>query len=164
MKFSTLKYYLLFLLAVMALSASAQKVVMKYDADMLVQGKSMSGILVHSVTDSSNRFIFVSKLGLKFFDVEVGKTTFSYSIHYFSPAFKNEKRVIGVAKELFVLGFDKGKTKEKGNKVRWTTSKQGPCKSAFGLFGKRVKVCYLDAHTTIQCKFYPVRFDLRVLD
>jgi len=162
--FSTLKYYLLFFLAVMALSASAQKVVMKYDADMLVQGKSMSGILIQSVTDSSNRFIFVSKLGLKFFDVEVGKTTFSYSIHYFSPAFKTEKRVIGMAKEMFVLGFDNDKAKEKGNKVKLTTSKQGSCKSAFGLFGKRVKVCYQDAHTTIQCNFYPVGFDLRVLD
>ena len=162
--FSNLKYYLIFLFAAMALSAPAQKVVMKYDADMLVQGKFMSGILIHLVTDSSNRFIFVSKLGLKFFDVEVGKTTFSYSIHYFSPAFKTEKRVIGIAKEMFVLGFDNDKAKEKGSKVKLTSPKQGSCKSAFGLFGKRVKVCYLDAHTMVQCNFYPVGFDLRVLD
>ena len=163
MMFSNLKYFVFSLLVALAVTASAQQVVMKYDADLLVQKKPMSGILIHSVTDSSNRFIFVSKLGLKFFDVEVGKTNYSYSIHYFSPAFKTEKRVIGIAKELFVLGFDNNKAKEKNSKVKLTTSKQGSCKSAFGLFGKRVKVCCLDDHTTVTCKFYPVSFDLRVL-
>ncbi len=158
--FSSLKYHLTGVLLLLLLSASAQHVVMKYDADMMVQGKGMSGILIQSVTDNSNRFIFVSKLGLKFFDVEVGKTDFEYTIHYFSPAFKTEKRVIGVAKELFVLGFNNAGI----GKVKQQKSKTGQCKSAFGLFGKRVKVCYLDYHTTVTCKFYPVSFDLRVLE
>ena len=163
MTFLNLKYLFSALLISSVLSVSAQRVVMKYDADMMVQGKDLSGILIHSVTDSTNRFIFVSKLGLKFFDVEVGKTEFNYSIHYFSPAFKSEKRVIGVAKEMFVLGFSDVLAKRQGSKVRFVRSKQGSCKAAFGLFGKRVKVCYFDAHTSVRCKFYPVRFDLRVL-
>ena len=158
--FLSLKYQLTGLLLFFLLPAFAQHVIMKYDADMLVQGKSMSGILIQSETDSSNRFIFVSKLGLKLFDVEVGKTDFSYTIHYFSPAFKTEKRVIGVAKELFVLGFDNAES----GKVNQQKTKTGRCKSAFGLLGKRVKVYYLDSHTTVTCRFYPVGFDLRVLD
>jgi hypothetical protein len=147
--FSNLKYILVVWFITILSAVSAQKVVMKYDADMMVQGKSLSGILIHSVTDSSNRFIYVSKLGLKFFDVEAGKTDFSYKIHYFSPAFKSEKRLIGIAKEMFVLGLSEDKA--------------GQCNSAFGLFGKRIKVCHLDSHITVACKFYPVSFDLRVL-
>lgn len=164
MAFSNLKYLLSGLLVSMALLASAQHVVMKYDANMMVQGKDLSGLLIQTATDSSNRFIFVSKLGLKFFDVEVGKTDFSYTIHYFSPAFKSEKRVIGVAKEMFVLAYSNAKAQQKGNRVRFIKSKAGDCKAAFGWFGKRVRVCYLDYHTTVQCRFYPVKFDLRVLD
>ncbi len=164
MAFLNLKYLLTGLLVSMALLTSAQHVVMKYDANMMVQGKDLSGLLIQSATDSSNRFIFVSKLGLKFFDVEVGKADFSYTIHYFSPAFKSEKRVIGVAKEMFVLAYSNAKAQEKGNRVRFVKSKAGSCKTAFGWFGKRVRVCYLDYHTTVQCRFYPVKFDLRVLD
>ncbi len=163
MMFSNLKYLFILLFTSTVMQVSAQKVVMKYDAGMMVQKKEMSGILIQSVTDSSNRFIFVSKLGLKIFDVEVGKMDFDYTIHYFSPAFKTEKRMLGVAKEMFVLGFNDELAHEKGNRVRFVKSKNGSCKSGFGLFGKRVKVCYLDSHTTVKCKCYPVSFDLRTL-
>ena len=71
--------------------------------------------------------------------------------------------MLGVAKEMFVLGFNDKLAREKGSRVRFIKSKSGSCKSGFGLFGKRVKVCYLDSHTTVTCKSYPVSFDLRTL-
>jgi len=163
MIFSNLKYLFTLLIVLSVIQVSAQKVVMKYDAGMIVQKKEISGILIQSVTDSSNRFIFVSKLGLKFFDMEVGKKDFNYIIHYFSPVFKTEKRMLGVAKEMFVLGFNDEPARKKGSKVRYVKSKNGSCKSGFGLFGKRVRVCYLDSHTSVQCKCYPISFHLRTI-
>jgi len=148
----------------LSLLSPAQNMVKKYNAEMKVQKKTLSGILVQTTTDSTNRFVFVSKLGLKFFDIEVGKTNFNYTIHYFSPAFKTHKRVIGVAKEMFVLGYDIPKWSENNGKIKLSKSEKGACKTGFGIFGKRVKVCTLNENVTAKCKFYPVSFNFKIME
>ena len=163
MALSSLKYWLLCVFAGWGLVAHTQHTVTKYNANMVVQGKSLSGILIQSSSDTANRFVFVSKLGLKFFDVETKPEQFSYTVRYFSPAFKTEKRVIGIVKELFVLGFNGEVAKKKGASVKLISTKEGFCKRAFGLLGKRVRVCYVNDNITIQCKFYPVSFNLKTI-
>ena len=146
----------------LALFSMAQKVVIKYDAHLKAPKTDVSGILVHLSTDSSNRFVFVTKLGLKLFDLEVGKTDFNCIVHYFSPIFKNKKRLTGVAKELFVLAFDDKAAQEKNSKVTRHKIPDGYRKNSFGVFGKRVSVDLLNYHTLLRCKFYPVSFELQI--
>ncbi len=157
------KYILAGIFVVLAWSTSAQQVVTKYDAHIIVGDKDVSGILIQATANNGYRYIFVSKPGLKLFDVETSVTKFNYTIHYFSPVFKTEKRVTGIAKEMYLLGYKADKMLKKDKKVRFFKSKGRSCKSAFGLFGKRVQVCSADFHTTVRCKFYPVKFDLKIL-
>jgi len=160
--FSNLKYLLSVLIVSLALFATAQKVVIKYDAHLIASKIDVSGILVHLSTDSSNRFVFVTKLGLKLFDLEVGKTDFNYNVHYFSPIFKNKNRLIGIAKVLFVLGFDDNMVQGKKSKVTRHKVSDGYRKNGFGVFGKRVSVDLLNYHTLLRCKFYPISFELQI--
>lgn len=159
---SNFKYLLSVLMLTATFTASAQKVVIKYDAHLKAPKTDVSGILIQLSTDSSNRFVFVTKLGPKLFDIEVGKTDFNYNIRYFSPIFKNEKRLTGIAKELFVLGFDDNAAQEKKSKVTRHKISDGYRKNSFGIFGRRVSVDLLSYHTLLRCKFYPVSFELQI--